>query len=137
MIMELKQLNADHAGLVLSRHELGTIGNAINEVCNGFRVADFEFKMGGDVPKVEQVLDDIIPVYRKMKRSGSPYVSVRFSRFELRAIIGALKTVCEEIDLIEFRTRMGATRDEVDEILDTIIPIYQKMKEAEGLLEDN
>jgi hypothetical protein len=87
--------------------------------------------MGGDVIKVEQVLDDIIPIYREMERTGSPYASVRFSRFELRAIIGALKTVCDEIELFEFQTLMGAYRSEVDEILETIVPIYRQMKQIE------
>jgi len=134
--MQVKGFDSHGVRLVLSRHELGIMGNALNEVCSGLRVADFASKMGGEEPRVYRILRDIIPVYRKMERAGASDVSIQFSRFELRAIIGALRTVCEEIDLIEFRTSMGATRDEVDAILDIIIPIFQKMKEAEVSAED-
>lgn|GEM_PF-1044741 len=137
VIMELKEFGVRYVKFDLSRHEIATMHQALNEVCNGFRVAAFELKMGGKVSEVDKIMDHTARVYRKMKRSGSPSASVRLSRFELRAIIGALKEVCREIDPIEFRTRMGATLAEVDAILDAIFPIYPKMKEAERLLEDN
>jgi len=136
-IMELKDLDASNVRLVVSLDDLGTMSNALNEVCNGFEVADFRTKMGGNEEEVERILDDIIPVYRRMEQTESPHALVRFSRFELRAIIGALKEVCRVLDPDVFSTRMGATRDEADEILDTIVPIYRKMKEAERLPEDN
>lgn len=126
--MELKQFTVDYASFMMSRHELGTIGNALNEVCNGIHVVDFESKMGGDPKETERILDDIIPVYRKVKRTKSASAAVRFSRRELRAIIGALKEVLLEIDAIEFATRMGAEIREAKRILDQIVPIYRKMK---------
>ncbi len=52
----------DYVLLRLSLDELGTIGNALNEVCNGIRVVEFESKMGGSPSEVEQILDDIIPI---------------------------------------------------------------------------
>jgi len=136
-IMELKEFDASNVRLVVSLDDLGTMSNALNEVCNGFEVADFHTKMGGNEQEVERILDDIIPIYRQMERTESPRALVRFSRFELGAIIGALKEVCRGLDPDEFSIRMGATRAEVDEILDSIVPIYQKMKEAEGATSDD
>lgn len=127
--MKLREFDMDHVLLRLSLDELGTAGNALNEVCNGIRVDDFESKMGGSPSEVEQILDDIIPIYRQMERSGTPHVLVRLSRYEMRAIIGALKEVCHGIDEFEFATRMGAERAEVDQILDEITPIYLKIKQ--------
>jgi hypothetical protein len=129
--MKLKRLTAGHVSLTLSRQELGTMGNSLNEVCNGIRVVDFESKMGGKRNEVEQILDNIIPVYRKMKQSKSSSVTVRFSDYELSAIIGALTTVSREIDEIEFYTRMGAELSEVEQILDQMTPIYHKMKQQQ------
>ncbi len=127
--MKLKALAADRVSLTLSRDELGTMGNALNEVCSGLRVIDFESKMGGEADEVHQILLDIIPVYRKMKESRSSRVTLGFSCREVRSIIGALKEVLLEIDAIEFATRMGAEISEVEEILSQITPIYRKMKQ--------
>jgi hypothetical protein len=128
--MRLKDLNADRLLLHLSLDELGTIGNALGEVCHGLRVADFASKMGAERSEVIRLLDEIVPVYRKADRSRSSHVVVSFSSCEVRSIIGALKTVCREIDEFEFQTRMGDERSEVEQILDEITPIYSKMKEV-------
>jgi hypothetical protein len=83
--------------------------------------------MGGNPEEVEHILDEIIPIYRKADRPRSSDVTVSFSDGELRAIIGALKTVCREISEFEFQTRMGDELSEVEQILDQITPIYSKM----------
>ncbi len=77
--MELKELTADHVSLMLSRPELGTVSNALNEVCIGIHVADFESKMGGSPSEVEQILDDIIP-------SGI----IHFTKVTVSGVIGHL-----------------------------------------------
>jgi len=128
--MELKELDAHEVSLIVSHHELGTMGNALNEVCNGIAVEDFETKMGAELSRVHDLLEDIIQIYHQMKQTEALYAVVSWSRHELRAIIGALEEVCEEIDAIEFATRMSAQRSEVDQILDEIIPIYDKMKQV-------
>jgi putative AlgH/UPF0301 family transcriptional regulator len=65
--MKLKEPAADHVSFTLSHHELGAMGNALNEVCNGLYLTDFESKMRRKPEEFEQILDEIIPVYRKMK----------------------------------------------------------------------
>jgi hypothetical protein len=127
--MKLQDLNADRLSLRLSLDELGTIGNALNEVCHGLRVANFTSKMGDKRKNVSLFLDQIVPVYRKADRSGSSHVTLSFSGRELRSIIGALRTVYREIAEFEFQTRMGDESSEVEEIIDKLIPIYRKMKE--------
>ena len=127
--MELKKFDAQSVSLVLSLDELVTMAQALNEVCNGIYVSDFETKMGSDEIETLQLLEDfLIPIYRQMKRSGVSDSVVRFSRRQLRAVIGAFEEVCKEIDAIEFATRMGAERSEVDRILHEIVPIYHQMK---------
>ncbi len=127
--MEVKGFDARHASLSLSHDELATISQALNEVCHGLRVDDFPSKMGSDESEVDRLLDEIIPTYYRMKQSRSRHVVVRLSARELRAIIGALREVCREIDEIEFATRMGVKRSEVDQILKEMVPIYRKMKQ--------
>jgi hypothetical protein len=126
--MKLKGFDANHVSLMLPLEDLGTMGQALNEVCNGIHVVDFELKMGLDEIEAEVILDNIVTIYRKLKESGIRDLSVRFSRRELGAIIGALKEVCKGIDDIEFSTRIGAKRSEVDQILEEIVPIYHQMK---------
>jgi hypothetical protein len=129
IVMKVKKRAADHISLVVSQSELGRMGNALNEVCNGIHVVDFKSKMGGNPDEVQRVLDDIVAIYRKMEKSGSSLVTVNLCDHELRAIIGALKEVCVRIDEFEFATRMGAERSEVEEILGQKTPIYLKMKQ--------
>jgi hypothetical protein len=127
--MKLKEFDAQSVSLILSLDELVTMAQALNEVCNGLRVVDFHIKMGSDEIETLQLLEGyVIPIYKKMKKSGNQDVVISFSRRELRAVIGAFEEVCKEIDAIEFATRMGAQRSEVDQILDEIVPIYHQMK---------
>jgi hypothetical protein len=128
VIMELREYDANHVVLKVSLHDLGIMGNALNEVCHGINVQDFEEKMGAEKEAVEQTLDSIIPVYRRKRKLGKSSVVARFTRSDLRAIIGALEEVDLELDDDDdFAARMGAERWEAQAILDTIVPIYHQM----------
>jgi hypothetical protein len=126
--MQLKGFDADHVSFLLSRHELATMHQALNEVCHGLRVVDFEAKMGSEKSETWPILKNIGRIYKEMKKLGDQDVEMSLSRRQLRAIIGAFEEVCREIDDIEFSTRMGAERGEVDQILEEIVPIYHQMK---------
>ena len=127
-IMEIKEFDARQVSLLLSRHELKMMNNALNEVCHGLRVVDFEAKMGSDKSETWPILKNIGRIYGEMKKSDNQDVEIGFSRRELRAIIGALQEVCESLDAWEFPIRMGAERSEVDQIMDEIVPTYHLMK---------
>jgi hypothetical protein len=130
IFMQPDAFGEERVRLIITLDELGIGGNALNEVCNGITVVDFADKMGAEESDVEQILDDIIPIYRKMEAAGSAYTSVNLARNEVRAIVGALEEVCREIDPLEFATRMGSPRSEVDQILDTIRSVYRRMGDS-------
>ena len=128
--MEIQEFHRDYVVLGLSHHELGVMGNSLNEVCNGFRVADFERKIGVAKSEAEHYLDEIAEDYRRWEASSESYGFRRFSRRELRAIIGAFHEVFIEMDYeFELHTRLGAWRWEMDKILSEITLIYQRMIE--------
>lgn len=137
--MFLTQLDAcgdDRVRLRVNLDELGTMGQALNEVCNGLYVADLEAKMGLSELETETILDSIVTIYRKMEPLGITDLSVHFGRRELGAIIGALQEVCEVLDPREFATRMGTPRSEVDHILKAISPMYQRMNQSRAIISE-
>jgi hypothetical protein len=127
--MQVKAFDAYHASLRLSRDELATISQGLNEVCYGLRVVNFSSKMGAERLEVGHLIDQTVSIYYSMKKSRSRYGIMRLSARELLAIIGALKEVLLEIDAIEFATRMGAEISEVEQILNQVTPIYSKMNQ--------
>lgn len=125
--MEAKKLDAHHASLLLSRDQLATMHEALNEVCHGIDVVDFETKMGAKLTEVQQKMQQTSKIYYRMKKQGLTEGIVNFSDRELRMIIGALREVCQEIEDWEIPLRVGAQTDEIDEILVELITVYQKM----------
>ena len=129
--MEIQEFHRNFVVLGLTRSDLGTMGNSLNEVCNGFHVADFERKIGVPESEAEHFLHEIGKTYRQWKAESMSYGFRSFSRRELRAIIGAFHEVFIEMDYeFELHTRLGAWRWEMDKILSEITLIYQRMIEA-------
>ena len=52
----------------LSDHELRAIIGALKEVCVGIDEFEFSVRMGAARSEVEQILDQIVRIYRKMKQ---------------------------------------------------------------------
>jgi hypothetical protein len=48
----------------LSEIELGTIGNCLNEVCNGIDVTEFQTRIGVSREEVKALLQEIVSSYR-------------------------------------------------------------------------
>ena len=48
----------------LSEEELGTIGNCLNEVCNGIEVFEFQTRIGVTREAVQELLRMIVQSYR-------------------------------------------------------------------------
>ncbi|MFH0821639.1 MAG: hypothetical protein V2B18_02725 [Pseudomonadota bacterium] len=128
----LKALEADSVVLTLSWGGFANIGKALNEVCLGYRVKDFSTKMGAERDKVKQILLAGNPVRDHMVASDFDYVSVRLSRWELRAIIGALQEVCSELGF-EFYARMGVEVGELAQMTAELVPIYDEMCRRQAL----
>jgi hypothetical protein len=58
--------------LRLNRDELGLLGNALNEVCNGVEIADFEFqtRLGVERSEAQALLRRVRDVYRSVFKVG-------------------------------------------------------------------
>ena len=124
--VEVKKFDAHQASFLLTRDQLAAMHQALNEVCYGIDVVDFEAKMGAKLTKVDQKMDRFSKIYYKMKKQRLTEGIVNFSDRELRMIIGALQEVCRGLPDWEFPIRMGAEVDEIDEILVELISVYQK-----------
>ncbi|HEX3943058.1 MAG TPA: hypothetical protein VHW69_03120 [Rhizomicrobium sp.] len=50
----------------LTRDELGLLGNALNEVCNGVHIPDWEFqtRLSVEREELQKLLDQIVAAYR-------------------------------------------------------------------------
>lgn len=51
--------------LELSKDELGVLINALNEVCNGIEVWEFDTRIGIDIEKARLFLESLIFIYQK------------------------------------------------------------------------
>lgn len=65
--MEIRWLNHETATVELSRDELGTLGNALNEVLHGLDIWDFPIRMGVERSEAEQLLQEISDLFKRMK----------------------------------------------------------------------
>jgi len=85
--------------LEFSREDLGHLNNALNEVCNGFEVANFEAAIGLPYEQAAALL-------QRVHGSGS-LQKLNLSLPELDALRNALTAVLAELDPWEYATRMG------------------------------
>lgn len=88
----------------LTRGDIRQWNNALNEVCNGFQVANFQAAIGIS----EQAAEDFL----KKVHSLSPDEPAVFPLEELLAIRNALTAVLAELDPAEFHARTGVTVEE-------------------------
>ncbi len=61
--MHVIMIGKDKVLLEISKDELGTLGNALNEVCNGIKVTDFDTRIGVKIEKAEIILDFLRTTY--------------------------------------------------------------------------
>jgi hypothetical protein len=63
MILQIASLDSKSrtAQLVLDENALGLLSNALNEVCNGVDIEDFEFstRLGVERPQAQQLLAEV------------------------------------------------------------------------------
>ena len=64
--MNVMAFAAGQFEIQLTKEELGLIGNAINEVCNGVHIPDWEFqtRLGHTKDEARVLLDQITAAYR-------------------------------------------------------------------------
>jgi len=64
--MKIKSLTKHNVVLEFTREELDIIKNALNEVCHGIEIEEFQTRMGEDLEDVKQFLDQIWDITKKM-----------------------------------------------------------------------
>jgi hypothetical protein len=62
--MKLEKKNDGFATICLSIDELGAINNALNEVCNGLSIDDFENRLGVSIVEARNLLKEVGLVLR-------------------------------------------------------------------------
>jgi hypothetical protein len=68
--VELIHSDQDKAIVEVSMQELLILNNALNEVCNGIDVPEFETRMGISLQEVDQLLGSIRLMLEKLEQSG-------------------------------------------------------------------
>jgi hypothetical protein len=114
MIIVEAQKNEDLI-LSLDKDEIEQWNNALNEVCNGFTVANFPAAIGVS-------RDHALTLLARLHNASSHQTQI-FSLDDLLAVRNALTTVLAELDSREYSTRMGfdveesrRTRDALDSL---------------------
>jgi hypothetical protein len=108
--------------LTVTGKELYTIRQCLNEVCNGFRVADFKARIGVDESAAIALLDETrISSRKKVAAVSDDCFRLTVTRDECRVLVNSMKETFREeygegIPLREYRTRVGTTVDDVKSI---------------------
>jgi hypothetical protein len=110
--MEIEAQHSRSLLLRLDEEDKGLWANALNEVCNGFAVENFEATIGLRQGDAEQLLRRLAGV----AGGGAEEWSID----ELLAIRNALTAVLAEVDPREFHPRMGFRVDEAREMRNTL-----------------
>jgi len=61
--MNAIKISKDKIILELTKEELGVLSNALNEVCNGIEVWEFDTRMGIKIEGAQKMLDFLISIY--------------------------------------------------------------------------
>lgn len=99
--MEIQRQESEIPALRLTGDEIDQWNNALNEVCNGFAVANFQAAMGISEKAPAELLAKVHSLHPNQPR--------RFDLDELLAVRNALTIVLGELRPVEFHTRMGST----------------------------
>lgn len=63
--MNIIKINKDKITIDLSKDELGVLSNALNEVCNGIEVWEFDTRIGVEIENARILLESLNLAYIK------------------------------------------------------------------------
>lgn len=69
--MNAKQISKEKITIEISKEELGVLSNALNEVCNGIEVWEFDTRMGIKIEGAKAILESLTSIYKKADRAPS------------------------------------------------------------------
>jgi len=118
MIIEAQQ--SEGVTLRLSEDEIAHWGNALNEVCHGFHVANFQAAIGIPQDRATRLLKRIHALV-----PGQPE---GFEPEEVMAVRNALTTVLAELDPQEYHARMGFTVEDSRQMRNTLDALSGQMR---------
>ena len=118
MIIEAQQSKG--ITLRLTDEESDHWNNALNEVCNGFSVANFQAAIGIPRDRAVSLLERI--------HALSPELREYFQADELLAVRDALTAVLAELDPAEFHARMGFTVEESKQMRNALDELTGQMR---------
>lgn len=72
--MNAIKINKDKIILELSKDELGVLSNALNEVCNGIEVWEFDTRMGIKIENARIILETLTSIYKKANQTLSDHI---------------------------------------------------------------
>ena len=103
--------------LKLSLDEVWPLSNILNEVCNGFRVRDFEKRISVKESMAEGLLRRIGDLLRSVPNEEYSKVrTIELEPWEIEVILNAMKEVYKQIDDWEFGIRLGIEIPEMQAI---------------------
>jgi hypothetical protein len=103
--------------LRLSVEELRVIHQALNEVCNGFDVPDFEQHFRAPPEVVEREFSVLKSAYKKAGGREAAQVTLTVTEDQVHFYRQALTETLKEIEDPGFATRMGAPRSFAEALL--------------------
>jgi uncharacterized protein YukE len=118
--MEIERQESESLTLRLTESEIRQWNNALNEVCNGFAVANFHAAMGIPEESAEVLLNKL--------QSTVANQSEVFELEEILAVRNALTMVLAELDPMEFHSRMGTTVEEAKQMRNALDHLTGKLR---------
>ncbi len=106
--------------LAFDREEIRHLSNALNEVCNGFAVANFEAAIGLTTKQAADLL-------RRVHRSTA-HQPVDLALAELDALRNSLTAVLAELEPWEYATRMGFQVTESEDLRNRLDALASELR---------
>jgi hypothetical protein len=118
--MEIEGQASEVVTLTLGENEIIQWNNALNEVCHGFVVENFQAAIGIPREAASHLLDRLHEVI--------PGVGQDFSLDELLALRNSLTAVLAELHPHEFHARMGVSVEESQQMRNTLDELTRQMR---------
>ena len=96
-------------------NDWGLLGNALNEVINGFNVPDFERTIGADKASLAQLLTHLHTLHDADE--------LTLGVIEIRSVRNALRETIRELGVEEFHTRTGYDFEQGEALLQKLTRI--------------
>lgn len=101
-----------------SQIDLLIFSNCLNEVTYGFELKNFEDSIGDSLENTRKLFEKIHSVFSLSKKDSNSDQAVELEVQEVNIILNSIKAALCEFDYPgEFHTRVGADREEAEELI--------------------